>query len=455
MRIHIKETLAMGMFALLLTACSDHDEGSSPLTEPAAISFATSINNPSTRATTGLIKDLNALKAVPEGFGVFGYLTDAANFATTFPNAASYTSFSNFFMQNQQVTWAVQYVDGEGNGVKDWVYSPLKYWPNYTDNNNSDPGPRYISFFAYAPYAAEAGATWGITNFTRDGDRTPHVIYQLGAPNQQVDLLWAKCQDATRNGEGLITADASPLTYQKVPLDFHHALAAVDIYIQRVYDEPAYTGKTPDTDHTKLYVSKLRLTSPAPASGKNALQKSGKLNLTDGSWEDDGTWVGTEDVSIDYLERVFVDSLRGTLSNDEEVIRDAELDKWGTTTSGITQKELYLLKDSLTQMFLPRKVTLIPTLTYSMVTRDDNLEINYLTDTENHRYARIINEVTGNSLTLDLVAGKRYTLLLRVSAEHVSFEVLSVVDWDFPMRYTPAVVTDYENENIGHIVNEQ
>ena len=108
----------------------------------------------------------------------------------------------------------------------------------------------------------------------------------------------------------------------------------------------------------------------------------------------------------------------------------------------------------MTQVLIPRKVTLIPTLTYSMVVRDDALLVNYLTDNEGHKYSRILNEVEGNSVTLDLKPGKRYTLLIRIGVEHISFELLSVVDWDFPMRFTPNVVTDFENETIGHIVNE-
>jgi hypothetical protein len=121
----------------------------------------------------------------------------------------------------------------------------------------------------------------------------------------------------------------------------------------------------------------------------------------------------------------------------------------------VSEDERNLLKNSMTQVLIPRKVTLIPTLTYSMVTRDDDLRINYLTDTEGHKYNRIVNEVEANSVTLDLVAGKRYTLLIRIGVEHVSFELVNIVDWDFPMRFTPNVVTEFENEEQGKIVNEE
>ena len=101
----------------------------------------------------------------------------------------------------------------------------------------------------------------------------------------------------------------------------------------------------------------------------------------------------------------------------------------------------------MTQVLIPRKVTLIPKLTYSMVVRDDALMVNYFTDSEGHKYSRIVNEVEGNSVTLDLEAGKRYTLLIRIGVEHVSFELVSVVDWDFPMRFTPDVITDFEKKS--------
>lgn len=483
------------MFACaMMMACTNSvDEGGEELTYSTdAVRFSTDVSSQTTRATTGMINNLDALKASGDGFGVFAYLTDGTAFDTQFPNAAAYTTFANFFMQNQQVTWNNSYQNADEVWQKDWVYSPLKYWPNSTNNATS----RYISFFAYAPWVdVSTNPTSGIVDYVRDGDRTPHVIYQLGAADQQVDLLWAIKKDATRNGQGLITADATPLAYQKVPLKFHHALSAIDIYVQRVYDEPAYTGNVPNVLlYPTLYISKLELKSTAlAADSKNGLQTSGKLSLIDGTWSDPGApnaWAGAGEVKITYNESMINDTIRGTTNTSEEYIRDMELDKWkwildtkntATTTDdewvdattitdaqfsdpananrwknayGVSEDERNLIKNSMTQVLIPRKVTLIPTLTYSMVVRDDALLVNYLTDGEGHKYSRILNEVEGNSVTLDLKAGKRYTLLIRIGVEHISFELLSVVDWDFPMRFRPDVVTDFENEEIGHTVNE-
>ena len=491
----------------LLTACSGSDATPSdgPATphelQPATVSFATEVAREQTRATTGLINDLKGLQAMGEGFGVFAYLTDDKTWEGAKTADTDLSEFKNFFMQNQQVTWGVQYVDGDDKLHYDWVYYPLKYWPNSTKNATA----RYISFFAYAPWAdATTRPEAGVINYVRDGDRLPHVIYKLGAPNQQVDLLWAKAIDTKRNGNGLITVDDPDpeKRYQKVPLEFHHALSAIDIYVQRVYDEPAYTGKIPDAVlYPTLYISKLELASTtAAADGKNGLQQCGRFDLEDGTWSDPGgsnAWSDPGDsdpdddeVKLTYDETMLNDTLRGTTSTDPDVISDIELDKWkwvldtkNTASTaddewvdataipeseltkpananrwkdayGVSEVERNLIKNTMTQVLIPRKVTLKPTLTYSMVVRDDALRVDYLTDREGHKYTRIINEVPGNSVTLDLEAGKRYTLLIRIGVEHISFELVSVVDWDFPMRFTPDVVSDFEKDEIGHILNE-
>lgn len=513
---YIYKIMCVCACAALLTACSGSDGESGDddyagENGPVAVSFATEVAREQTRATTGLIYDLKGLQAMGEGFGVFAYLTDDKSWSGALSEDADLSEFKNFFMQNQQVTYGVQYVVGDDDRHYDWVYSPLKYWPNSTNNATA----RNISFFAYAPWAdASASPEAGVINYVRDGDRLPHVIYKLGAPNQQVDLLWANCIDATRNGRGLITADASPLpaaNFQKVPLAFKHALSAVNFYVQRVYDEPAYTGKIPNVLlYPTIYISKLELKSTTKDTyGKNMLQTSGRLNLETGKWTDYiDTWSGetpanawtTGDVTLTYDETQLNDTIRGTTDNREEYIRDFELDKWkwildtkNTPTTdddewvdataipeseltaaananrwksayGLSEVERNLIKNNVPQMLLPRKVTLIPTLTYSMVVRDDALVLRddtttpvtgYMTDAEGHKYSRIVNTVEGNSLTLDLVAGKRYTVLIRVSAQHVSFELVSVVDWDFPMRYQPGMVTDFDPENVEHRLDEE
>lgn len=450
------------VLGLLLVSCSSSDDvatGTTEVTEPAEpapVAFNTDIYIPSSRATIGSIDNLDALKASGEGFGVFAYLTDSQDYDTKFPDASAFTSFSDFFMYNQQVTWGVQYVDDKGNedpsddeAHYDWVYSPLKYWPNTTNNATN----RYISFFAYAPHVEEEGASKGITGFTNNTDRQPHIIYEIADGNEQVDLLYANCVDATRNGNGLVTPTEPEEKYQKIPLTFHHALAALDIYVQRVYDEPVYTGKKPaGSDFTKLFVSKLELESKE--DGENGLQTGGRLDLKTGEWTSVGTaWVDAADKKLTYTETMFDDYVKGTTSSDPLVIRDAELAKFGEST-GVDEEERTLMRNAMPQVFLPRQVTLIPKITFSMVTHDEDLAIGYYTDLEGNKYSRIVNEVVGNSMTIDFQAGKRYKMLIRIGVEHVSFEILSIVDWDFPLRYNPDVVSPFTDDNIGHRVDE-
>ena len=150
---------------------------------------------------------------------------------------------------------------------------------------------------------------------------------------------------------------------------------------------------------------------------------------------------------------MFDDYVKGTTSTNPLVIRDIELGKFSEST-GVDEEERTLIKNAMPQVFLPRSVTLKPKITFSMVTHDDDLAIDYYTDLEGKKYSRIVNEVTGNTMTIDFQAGKRYKMLIRIGVEHVSFEVLSIVDWDFPLRYNPDVVSPYTDENIGHRVDE-
>lgn len=436
--------------------------------EPAeAIAFSTDIDNSntteSTRATTGPIDNTDALKALPEGFGVIAYLTDdktwsAAKAAAT--PADDYTlATSSFprpdFMYNQQVKW--------GGTLGRWTYSPTKYWPNSTGNTTN----RYVSFFAYAPFVEGTFiGTTGVTGMTWESDLRPHVIYTVDETGNSTDLLWAKATDQTRNGQGLIYYESGTEKWQAVPLQFHHALACVDVYVQRVYDEPTYSGKKPADDNnvTKLFMQEL--TFFATNTTSNGLFKSGRLNLEDGTWSDytdssdpenpKQAWqAGT--VTLHYPATAFVDNLAGTQSGEPEEIRNAELEKWGVSGSGVDEVEELLFKAG-SIMLIPQssEITITPGISYSMVTRGDPGDLVYspLTDAAGNHYNRIVNTVQGNDIQLKLEAAKRYKLVIRIGVEHVAFIVAGIEDWDFPVRLRPDA-TSSPDENIYHTVNEE
>ena len=454
----------------LLTACSGSEGGEehTPITySEQAVSFATQVSDLSaTRG--GTVDNVEALKELSEGFGVLAYLTETESWATAGDAATP------DFMYNQQVRWGALYTTTD-DIVNDWVYSPLKYWPNSTDNAQS----RYISFFAYAPFVEIAnsttgstGKTTGITGLTYASDKSPHLIYQMDATAGmvQTDVLWAQpCLNATRNGNGLIYFEGTTEMWQKVPLEFHHALAAVEVYVQRIYDEPTYSGKKPDNEeHTKLFVSQLDFKTTNTVT--TGLFTSGRLNLETGVWTSltgSEAWTA-EEKTLTYGEGGFNDIVRGTASDELGAVRQYELNKWGEGYNsetglwdsdadyGVDEVERLLFTDkAITLLPSGDEITISPTLQYSMITRDDELLLSTLTDKDGHKYARIVNQVTGNPLKLKIEAGKKYKLVIRIGVEHVEFEVVSVVDWDFPMRFNPGVGTGFENEEIDHTLNEE
>jgi hypothetical protein len=476
--------------AAWLAACSSGESVEAETDTPAvnanelAVGFVTNDHADTwkspTRATSGIISDL---KAAPEGFGVIAYLTETAKWADAKSAAVSsgvtgkeWNTASTFprpdFMYNQPVMWS--------EDRNRWAYSPVKYWPNYTNNKltsdgNTTPAPRYVSFFAYAPFVEGTYfASTGVTGQTWEHDLRPHIIYTVDEQGEPVDLLWAEATDQTRNGQGLIeeTTTGDPgegvttLTYQKVPLEFKHALSCIDVYVQRVYDEPTYSGKTPadDDNATKLFMHQLTLTATNTAA--NGLFKSGRLNLEDGSWSgytnlnDPANpveaWQAGE-VTLSFPATAFVDHLAGTQSGEPEEIRNAELEKWGVSGSGVDEDEELLFKAG-SIMLIPQsaEIDITPAISYAMVTRGDPSDLVYspLTDAAGNHYTRIVNTVQGNDIRLKLEASKRYKLVIRIGVEHVDFIVAGIEDWDFPIRLNPTASGATEEE-IGHTLNEE
>ena len=144
--------------ALALTACtSDNDvvQSASQMQQsgPQAVAFDTYTAGTTRAGEPEGVMTTDKLKTDGKGFGVFAFYHDGKDWAT---DAAT---IKPNFMFNEHVSWA-----------GGWSYSPLKYWPNETLNDNQDPnavmpGPGVsgtnldkLSFFAYAPYVA-TGAT--------------------------------------------------------------------------------------------------------------------------------------------------------------------------------------------------------------------------------------------------------------------------------------------------------
>ena len=215
----------------LLASCSSETDSTSticpnPQTASDAIAFGTYLSKgTNTRAgATGSINTTDALKE-SAGFGVFAYYTQDKDY-----DAAGESQTPNW-MYNQKVAW--------DKTKSDWMYSPLKYWPN--DNGTADnkgatgTTTSKVSFFAYAPFTGnadngqfEGDNTSGITAFSaNDATGHPTVTYKLSKDGKEVDLLWGTAP-ANQKYE---TVTGTDVTVNKVS---DNALAPTNINIQKL-----------------------------------------------------------------------------------------------------------------------------------------------------------------------------------------------------------------------------
>lgn len=421
--------------------------------------------------------DLDGLKN-HTSFGVYAYYSGQrlwSAYATSATVAAGKT-WPNF-LYNQRVSW--------NTSSTQWYYDPVKYWPNGTgttdDTRWMGENMERVSFFAYAPfdelkintenlsvlndpsstpsYGIKAINGTGLSETTAYTENyyAPTVDYIMPADGtvKNVDLLWA-----TPHLDLL-----KPSVNAKIPFTFHHALAALRVMVQRVYNDglPGDETQSPDNENdTRIFLSGLKLVPDGVS-----WYKGGTLNLGDGHWSnfvtgsaEDANKVLTyspSDMDI-RLSGAAVD-LATVSAGDYDAalmnVRNNEFFKWDKKYNasgllddagevvGVIETPRLVGKSSNTFFFLPQTVTLTPYVSYSFVTRDDALELNYLTDAdEAHRYTRIYHEnMAGNTLTLNIEPGKKYTLLCLIGVESVEFLVVSVEDWDFPLRYTTNVGT--------------
>lgn len=139
----------------MLASCSQSDDLSAPVTqqntEDNAVQFGTYLSKSTTSRAAyekGPIDNSDTDQGLKNAkFGVFSYLTKD-DYTTS-------TSKAPDFMYDQEVSWT----------SPNWVYSPVKYWPNGNDAANAANDPsntalqdetnaKKLSFFAYAPYMA-------------------------------------------------------------------------------------------------------------------------------------------------------------------------------------------------------------------------------------------------------------------------------------------------------------
>ena len=257
---------------------------------PAALNFSVYAGK-ATKAVSGTDYSTittTELQASANGFGVFGYYTDAADYAS---------STKANFMYNQQVKYS--------GGA--WTYNPIKYWPNEHGASAVSTDTDKLTFLAYAPFVANfsigtdkgvsitdkagsAAATEGIIAMTANNvaeDAT--LTFKVPASSEeQIDLLYgvlgAQYTDVEGNTIGTVGSPMENLTKQKtdgkVNILFKHALAKIAIDIKEVVDaEDPTTTVNPVSDGTKVVVKSVKLKG-------TDIGTQGKLNLYTGAWSD-------------------------------------------------------------------------------------------------------------------------------------------------------------------------
>ncbi|GEM_PF-3310686 len=299
---------------MLFAACTNEDlvapqTGAETALEDGAVGFDVYVPGATAQTRAGRTNVMTTTTMQQTGFGIFGYQTDEkqTNFA-----AAGYVSGTSKpnYMWNQQVNYSAS--------PSAWYYSPLKYWPNETNNDsqsammpNVSPSGHNnldrLTFFAYAPWV-KANGTNGLASNVNDGVGAKETagIYRLTAqdgkqytdgsasdaqitynvatdPNESVDLLWGVAPhggisyknvagSTTTIGEGLPLIDlVKPAVNTTLKFQFQHALARFGVKVVLAADQVASGGEF-DYANTKVTIEKIELKS-------DGFGTNGMLNL--------------------------------------------------------------------------------------------------------------------------------------------------------------------------------
>lgn len=423
----MKQKLFVGSLALLafMASCSSSNDdliGGATQENKDPIVFGSYLGKTATSraGATGTITTdgaNNTTSLQTEGFGLFAYYSDNAEYGnTSTPN----------FMYNTQVTGKTT------EGTTSWTYSPLRYWPNETGtdgtNGATSDGTDHLTFFAYAPYV-EATASTGVVTGTEPGITAltgnsvagdPKVSYTVASdPSKSVDLLWGVSNTdswATVTGTPVTLVKGKPFlnlikpkTEQKVEFNFKHALARLGLNIQGAFDQVAAGGTLTDA---KITVAKVEIT------GENFAAK-GVLNLNNTTageplWDTSATDAGTLSLTLDG-------------DNLNTKIKDAGATEAAKQPDGVTATQQSLMKDDKTYfMFIPGTATLekplVVKITYYTTTDDPNLADGYT------RVQNVITKKISADGGLKFEAGKAYTLNLVLGMTSVKVTA-TVADW--------------------------
>ena len=412
-----KSMILAAVAALVLSACAKVETVKPVVDEP--VSFGVYVPKTTKAGTPGTITTNGAESTVSlqtEGFGVFATYSDGGDYAATIgPN----------FMYNTKVSTAA------------WTYSPVKYWPNETINdNNGASGPANadkLSFLAYAPWVnhKEAYGSTGITGLTANNATTdPKVTYTISTdPSESVDLLWAVAPTGgisytDVHNTTVEVAEGMPLLNLTKPAHdytlnflFKHATSRLALKIIGAFDQVAEGGSL--VSPTKVTVSQIRIVD-LPVS------TSGVLNLNNTAantpkWESESGSSATLVVAGDDLNSTIKDS-----GNDEV-----------QSVAGVTETEKNVFaNDNYYFTLIPKNssTTVRVEITYYVTTEDTDLVAGF---------SRVQNVITKDiTFASGFQAGKANTIKItlgltsvKLAATVENWDVLAAQNVDLPINH--------------------
>lgn len=337
----MKQNYFIGLIAcaaLTMTGCSNEEINAPQQSQGNnAIEFSTYLGRNAQGSRGTETNDASIKKNEKNGgFGVLAYYTKQDDF--------NITNHTPNFMWNQQVTY---------KGTN-WEYTPVKYWPTKVGDK--------VSFFAYAPYAAN-GNDKGIVLSSNSETGAPTATITLpDDPSQTIDFVAAVQMNKTHD-KGT-----------NVSFTLLHEMTRVKV--QAKLDKSVYSD-TDDKHKTFVVIKNVTF------NDKGQFYKSGKYTFskTDG---ERGTWTPTANTSTYTL------NLNGVLNKTKITAIGAKSGNYKTGVDGIklTKKDtpeglfktndyLYLIPVSANNEKGLTNGDATATIEYDIVTEDSKLVAGY------------------------------------------------------------------------------
>ena len=330
---------------MMLTACSSEDDYAAQNTAAleqsgdGAVLFDTYLSNNNTRAGEKGTMTTTTLQKTGFGIVAFTHSVSGTGYQTLQESVTTTDHIAPNFMWNQEVRYE----------ASNWIYSPLKYWPNETTTDQQSPNQATstdkegVSFFAYAPYVDEGtgkehdsdapgnkfnkmqtGTEDGIIGLTLNTEtEDPKVHYKVSTevPSESVDLLWGTSSGfvyhpvstgmATVTDAGLPVKDmVKPALEEKIKFDFKHALARIGLSVVGAFDQKA-AGGTLD-QHTAITIKSVTV------KGKFATEGYLNLNNTKAG-KDRAYWMKWGTSAWEELDNTSASELTFSISNTGEM----------------------------------------------------------------------------------------------------------------------------------------